>query len=73
MITDVLEFRLHPYAIIGTAVHLGGRFLATKALTTDIRAVFWGHVAGDHIASKQRFHDVQFGCCAPKGANQKLM
>jgi hypothetical protein len=43
LITDVLEFRLHPYAIIGTAVHLGGRFLMPKALTTDIRALFSDH------------------------------
>ncbi|PDS61275.1 hypothetical protein CO653_34120 [Rhizobium anhuiense] len=40
LITDVLEFRLHPYAITLTAVRLGGRFLMPKALTTDIRAVF---------------------------------
>ncbi|OWK25407.1 hypothetical protein AJ87_10565 [Rhizobium yanglingense] len=41
LITDVLQFRLHPCAIIheGT-VRESGSFLMPKALTTDIRAAF---------------------------------
>ncbi|PDS43170.1 hypothetical protein CO662_36625 [Rhizobium anhuiense] len=50
MITDVLEFRLHPYAITLTAVRLGGRFLMPKALTTDIRALFASHLEHYRIA-----------------------
>ncbi|ARQ61546.1 hypothetical protein Kim5_PC00135 (plasmid) [Rhizobium sp. Kim5] len=45
MITDVLQFRLHPYAtIIMNSVRLNGRFLAPKALTTDIRALSRSHL-----------------------------
>ncbi|MGY5794843.1 hypothetical protein ACXHXM_32200, partial len=45
LITDVLQFRLHPYAIIiMNSVRLGGRFLAPKALTTDIRAMCRLHI-----------------------------